>query len=77
MIFSVRAYKKNDNSFVEQKNSTHIRGVLGHLRYDTGEELDLINELYGNELRLYKNFFQPIMKLKDKVQLLLLSAHKL
>jgi len=27
-----RPYQKNDNCFVEQKNSTHIRGVLGHLR---------------------------------------------
>lgn len=63
-----RPHKKNDNSFVEQKNSTHIRGVLGHLRYETAEELGLINELYGNELRLYKNFFQPTMKLKEKVR---------
>lgn len=63
-----RPYKKNDNCFVEQKNSTHVRGFLGHLRYDTGKELDLINELYGNELRLYKNFFQPVMKLKEKIR---------
>jgi len=63
-----RPYKKNDNSFVEQKNSTHIRGILGHLRYDTSEELEIINDLYENELRLYKNFFQPVMKLKEKVR---------
>jgi len=31
----LRPYRKNDNFFVEQKNSTHIRGVIGHLRYDT------------------------------------------
>jgi transposase InsO family protein len=30
-----RPYKKNDNNFVEQKNSTNIRGVIGHLGYDT------------------------------------------
>ncbi len=36
-----RPYKKNDNSFVEQKNSTHIRAVIGHLRYDTEKELGL------------------------------------
>ncbi len=63
-----RPYKKNDNNFVEQKNSTHIRRVIGHLRYDTEKELDLINSLYRNELRLYKNFFQPVMKLKEKIR---------
>ena len=63
-----RPYKKNDNSFVEQKNSTHVRAVIGHLRYDTEKELAIINSLYRNELRLYKNFFQPVMKLKEKIR---------
>ena len=27
----------------------------------------IINSLYRNELRLYKNFFQPVMKLKEKI----------
>ena len=63
-----RAYQKNDNSFVEQKNSTHVRAVIGHLRYDTEKELALINSLYRSELRLYKNFFQPVMKLKEKIR---------
>lgn len=63
-----RPYKKNDNSFVEQKNSTHIRAVIGHLRYDTEKELLLINSLYRNELHLYKNFFQPVMKLEEKIR---------
>jgi len=36
------------------------------LRYDTEEELSIINDLYRNELRLYKNFFQPVMKLQRK-----------
>lgn len=63
-----RPYKKNDNNFVEQKNSTHIRCVIGHLRYDTEKELVIINDLYRNELTLYKNFFQPVMKLKEKIR---------
>jgi len=63
-----RSYHKNDNNFVEQKNSTHVRSVIGHLRYDTEKELYLINSLYRNELRLYKNFFQPVMKLKEKIR---------
>lgn len=61
-----RPYKKNDNCFVEQKNSTHVRQIIGYLRYDTLLEMDIINDLFRNELRLYKNFFQPVMKLKGK-----------
>ena len=61
-----RPYKKNDNCFVEQKNSTHVRGVIGYLRYDTEKERVVISSLYRGELRLYKNFFQPIMKLASK-----------
>jgi len=64
-----RPYKKNDNCFVEQKNSTHVRKIIGYLRYDTKEEMEIINDLYHHELRLYKNFFQPVMKLKDKVRI--------
>ena len=61
-----RPYKKNDNCFVEQKNSTHVRQVVGYLRYDSSEEQAIMNSLYRNELRLYKNFFQPVMKLASK-----------
>lgn len=61
-----RPSKKNDNCFVEQKNWTHVRKLVGYLRYETEEELRLINDLYCNELRLYKNFFQPVMKLVSK-----------
>src|SRR3990167_6627599 len=64
-----RPYKKNDNCFIEQKNWTHIRKVVGYLRYDTPKEMDILNNLYRNELRLYKNFFQPVIKLKSKIRL--------
>jgi len=61
-----RPYRKNDNAYIEQKNFTHVRQPLGYLRYETDKELALINDLYRNELRLYKNFFQPVMKLERK-----------
>ena len=64
-----RPYKKNDNCFVEQKNSTHIRQVVGYLRYDTEEEMNCLNDLYRNEMRLYKNFFQPVIKLMAKTRI--------
>ena len=61
-----RPYHKNDNCFVEQKNSTHVRRCVGHYRYDSEQELNLLNSLYANELRLFKNFFQPVIKLISK-----------
>lgn len=60
-----RPYQKNDNAWVEQRNWTHVRKMVGYQRYDTMPELLLLRELYGH-LRLYKNFFQPTMKLQSK-----------
>jgi len=62
-----RPYRKNDNAWVEQKNWTHVRKVVGYRRYDTMGELALLNEIYAL-LRLYKNFCQPVMKLKRKTR---------
>lgn len=62
-----RPYRKNDNCFVEQKNYSVVRRSVGYLRYDTEEELRILNELYAY-LRLYTNFFQPQMKLTSKTR---------
>lgn len=61
-----RPNKKNDNAYIEEKNWTQVRKTVGYPRYDTNEELILMNSLYEKELRLYKNFFSPVMKLKRK-----------
>ncbi|MDP2809432.1 MAG: ISNCY family transposase [Rhodocyclaceae bacterium] len=61
-----RPYKKNDNCLVEQKNWTHVKKFVGYYRYDTDKESGILNDLYRNELRLYKNFFQPVIKLISK-----------
>jgi hypothetical protein len=63
-----RPYKKNDNCYVEQKNWFSVRKRFGYLRFDTLKERGLLNDLYRNELRLYKNFFLPRMKLKKKIR---------
>lgn len=63
-----RPNHKNDNAYVEQKNWTHVRQVVGYARYDTQDELDIMNDLYRNELRLYKNLFLPQLKLKSKTR---------
>lgn len=61
-----RPYYKNDNAYVEQKNYTHIRRWLGYRRYDTQIQLQMINDLYRNELRQFNNFFRPVMKITSK-----------
>jgi len=60
-----RPYKKNDNAWVEQRNWTHVRKMVGYQRFDTTSEMMVLRDLYA-QLRLYKNFFQPTMKLQSK-----------
>ncbi len=60
-----RPGKKNDNCYVEQKNWSVVRRAVGYARFDTDEQLDLLNELYRH-LRLYTNFFMPSMKLIER-----------
>jgi len=60
-----RAGKKNDGCFVEQKNYSVVRRAVGYARYDSPAQLRLLNALYGH-LRLYTNYFQPVMKLISK-----------
>jgi hypothetical protein len=62
-----RPYRKNDSCYVEQKNYSVVRRAVGYLRYETEEQLGVINELYGY-LRVYTNYFQPVMKLIEKTR---------
>ena len=62
-----RPGRKNDNAHVEQKNWAVVRQTVGYLRYDTPDQLAILNELYG-KLRLYTNFFQPVQKLVQKTR---------
>jgi len=62
-----RPYRKNDNAGVEQKNWTHARQLLGYDRLGDPEKLDAINEAYRAWCTL-KNFFVPVMKLKEKTR---------
>jgi len=62
-----RAGRKNDGAYVEQKNWSVVRRAVGFWRYDSPEQLDLLNTLYAR-LHLYVNFFLPVMKLKEKAR---------
>ena len=63
-----RPYKKDDNAHIEQKNYTHVRQWLGYDRFDAPRIVELLNDLYKNEWRLYFNFFIPSVKLIDKIR---------
>jgi hypothetical protein len=63
-----RPYKKNDNAHIEQKNWTHVRRIFGWERYDTPEQCAMMNALYRNELCHMQNYFQPCVKLVEKIR---------
>jgi hypothetical protein len=52
---------KNDNRFVEQKNSSLIRAYLGHLYLHTAEHRLLLDQLY-ELMWCYYNLFQPVVR---------------
>ncbi|MCL4377800.1 MAG: transposase family protein [Actinobacteria bacterium] len=62
-----RAYKKNDSCYVEQKNYSIVRRAVGYLRYDTQQEVDILNKLYIY-LGCYTNYFIPVEKLISKTR---------
>jgi hypothetical protein len=62
-----RSGRKNDNAYVEQKNWSVVRRLVGYGRYDTPGQVKLLNQLYS-AYRLYVNFFLPIVKLQCKVR---------
>ncbi len=63
-----RPYKKDDNAHVEQKDWTHVRRLVGYLRYDSPHALTALNDLYDNGLRQLQNLFLPSVKLMEKTR---------
>lgn len=60
-----RPYHKNDNRFVEQKNSTLVRAYVGYERLDSARQCTALNALY-DQLWVYYNLFQPVLHLVGK-----------
>jgi hypothetical protein len=60
-----RTGKKNDQCFVEQKNGSIVRHLVGYDRFEGEPAYRQLTELY-RAVRLYVNFFQPSMKLATK-----------
>ena len=61
-----RAYKKNDQAHVEQKNFTHVRQLLGYGRFGDLALKAMVDELYEKAWLPMRNYFTPVMKLLSK-----------
>ena len=61
-----RAYKKNDNCHVEQKNFTHVRELFGYERFDEFNLSVFMNEIYRAYWSPLQNYFIPNLKLVSK-----------
>jgi hypothetical protein len=62
-----RAYRKNDQAWVEQKNGSVVRRLVGYGRLSGTDARNALAKLYASS-RLYINFFQPSFKLKSKTR---------
>lgn len=68
-----RPFHKNDNRFVEQKNSSLVRAYVGHRRFDTAMQILVLNDLY-EKMWVYYNLFQPVLRLAEKTTALVDSG---
>src|SRR5258708_21325588 len=62
-----RAYKKNDQAWIEQKSGAVIRGFVGYRRFSGLIAGQCLARLY-RVVRLYVNYFQPSFKLLSKTR---------
>ena len=60
-----RPWKNNDQCHVEQKNWSVVRQFIGYRRFETDEQLALLEKIYSLVMP-YHNFFCPMMKLRTK-----------
>ena len=62
-----RAYRKNDQAWIEQKNGAVVRKLVGYGRLEGLQATAALAQLH-EVARLYVNFFQPSFKLKSKTR---------
>ena len=60
-----RAYRKNDQAWVEQKNGAIVRRLVGYGRFEGVLAGEALGRLYA-AARLHGNLFQPSFKLREK-----------
>lgn len=61
-----RAYKKNDNAHIEQKNWQNIRRYLAYGRFDQPKQFVILKDLLQNDMSDFLNFFVPVRKVIAK-----------
>ena len=62
-----RAYQKNDQAWIEQKNGSVVRRFVGYERFSGPVAGQCLAQLF-QAVRLYVNYFQPSFKLLSKVR---------
>ena len=62
-----RAYRKNDQAWVEQKSGALVRRLVGYGRFEGVEAAGALAGLYAAS-RLHANLFQPSFKLRGKTR---------
>ncbi len=62
-----RPYRKNDQAWVEQKNRSVVRRLVGYGRLEGVAVAHALSRLYSAS-RLFVNFFQPSFKLAEKTR---------
>lgn len=62
-----RPYRKNDQAWVEQKNGSVVRRLVGYRRLEGLAAVGVLGRLY-EAARLFVNFFQPSFKLASKTR---------
>jgi hypothetical protein len=62
-----RPYRKNDQAWVEQKNGSVVRRLVGYGRLEGISAAEVLSRLYAAS-RLFVNFFQPSFKLAEKTR---------
>lgn len=63
-----RAYRKNDQAWVEQKNGAIVRRLVGYGRFEGPASAAALARLYA-AARLHVNLFQPSFKLREKTRI--------
>ncbi len=61
-----RPYRKNDNCFIEQKNWSVVRRLVGYARFERGCVVRL--QAVYDEAESLVNFLQPVLKLREKIR---------
>jgi hypothetical protein len=67
-VTRARAYRKNDQAWVEQKNGAIVRRLVGYGRFEGFAAAQALSRLYASA-RLHINLFQPSFKLKAKTRI--------